>query len=176
MMPGLSPFRVVAHLAGFCAPSTVGLKHYQFWISPLDIHFTHDRISDAFRPPFGNIFDTSRELEQAKDSLPKELECIDVVWKEEYERWFAAGTFHSRLCMFRLLAIFTPDDVLRVQARRVPPGSVHWHLKDGTNKFSTQCQGDSGDVKGGWFVGKTESSVKWLAARESFKTLKAEQS
>lgn len=104
------------------------------------------------------------------DKIPKELECIDIVWREE--RWFVAGTFNRRLCMYRLLALFLPDKFRRIQVRRKDPVEVRWHLRDGRDKFSTECLGDYVQIRWGMWVGKDWNALQWREASDLHKRLK----
>jgi len=164
------------------APRITAEKRYwePFFISPLDVHFAHDTIKDAFRPPYPSILETLRKL--ATGSLQtQEVECIRVVWSEELEwrkgkgdnRWYVAGTFNRRLCMYRLLCIFFPERWRRIQVQRVPNDSVHWTLQSGRHKYSTECQGDAVEIRPGKFVGKTEDSVKWPEASDLLRSLRS---
>ena len=83
------------------------IRNYQtFWASPSEVHFTHDTISDCFRDFKKDgklmqdltILDSCEELAAAPTAIPKDLERIDVVWIDD--RWYVAGTFNRRLCMF----------------------------------------------------------------------------
>ena len=74
-----------------------------WFVSPLDVRFTHDSISDHFQPFLKvgqlrrlSILDSIKELLQPIEA-PRELEIIDVVWHKGL--LYVAGTFNRRLCM-----------------------------------------------------------------------------
>ncbi|CAE8623007.1 unnamed protein product, partial [Polarella glacialis] len=122
-------------------------KNYdKFWVSANDVHFTHNYISDHFQPitlKDGTKIHNKKILDNVEDfaaatGIPTELEQIDVVWKKD--RWFVAGTFNRRLCMYRLLTLFVPEKFPKIQLRRVPHESVKWEYF-GRHKYSTECRG-----------------------------------
>eukprot|EP00928_Gymnodinium_smaydae_P036222 TRINITY_DN25341_c0_g1_i1.p1 TRINITY_DN25341_c0_g1~~TRINITY_DN25341_c0_g1_i1.p1 ORF type:complete len:954 (-),score=142.69 TRINITY_DN25341_c0_g1_i1:126-2987(-) len=149
-----------------------------FFMSPLDIHFAHDTISETFQAPFRGILDTLKELVKG-DLTTQEVECIRIVWSEDVDfrkgqgdaRWYVAGTYNRRLCMYRLLSIFLPKQWSRVQVYRVPADTVKWTYNN-RHKFSTNCRGEHVQVRGRGCVGKSEDSVSWFAAIDMFKRLR----
>merc|ERR1712194_847481 len=84
-----------------------------WFVSPLDICFTHDSISACFKPFLKDgkmqdltVLDSVQQLMRPGEE-PRELEILEVVWHKS--KLFVAGTYNRRLCMYRLLAIFAPD-------------------------------------------------------------------
>ena len=153
------------------------IRNYQtFWASPSEVHFTHDTIIDYFRDFKKDgklmqdltILDSCEVLAAAPTAIPKDLERIDVVWIDD--RWYVAGTFNRRLCMFRLLMIYLPQDFPKFQVRRVPYDKVTWTLRDGRPKMSTTCKGAGVSVRPRpeTWVGKTRSEVHWPDADNLF--------
>merc|ERR1712205_205231 len=71
------------------------------WISPLDIHFTHDNINSVFtkfKDPKTHkllepsLLDTVKQC--IKEEVPESVEMIDVVWHNG--KIHVAGTFNRR--------------------------------------------------------------------------------
>eukprot|EP00440_Ansanella_granifera_P003252 gb/GFBE01003543.1/.p1 GENE.gb/GFBE01003543.1/~~gb/GFBE01003543.1/.p1 ORF type:complete len:280 (+),score=24.00 gb/GFBE01003543.1/:1-840(+) len=154
----------------------VGSKH---WISPLKVHFTHQRISFSFKKgeaAFGwrrpSILDTMRHLMLGEE--PPELDCLDVVWHQG--RIFVAGSGNRRLCMWRLLAIFQPERWGMMRVRFVNMTDRHVRFEQA---YDTECQGNYVEVRWGFKVGKSKDGdvlgedpgVVWPQARQLFETL-----
>ncbi|CAE8660216.1 unnamed protein product, partial [Polarella glacialis] len=145
-------------------------KNYdKFWVSANDVHFTHNYISDHFQPitlKDGTKIHNKKILDNVEDfaaatGIPTELEQIDVVWKKD--RWFVAGTFNRRLCMYRLLTLFVPEKFPKIQLRRVPHESVKWEYF-GRHKYSTECRGvwvQVGGQHSNKYVDKTDEKLQW---------------
>ncbi|CAL1140540.1 unnamed protein product [Cladocopium goreaui] len=99
----------------------------QFFVSPLDVRFTHDSISECFSPYVKDgeqltnkerlkVLSSAKELLDG-DEEPKALEMLDVVWYQK--ELYVAGTFNRRLCMYRLLALFATErfGLIKVQVK-----------------------------------------------------------
>eukprot|EP00927_Polykrikos_kofoidii_P058449 TRINITY_DN5297_c0_g1_i1.p1 TRINITY_DN5297_c0_g1~~TRINITY_DN5297_c0_g1_i1.p1 ORF type:complete len:1029 (-),score=202.14 TRINITY_DN5297_c0_g1_i1:321-3407(-) len=140
-----------------------------FWISPLDIHFTHNNINPKFTQDSNftqdlSLLDTLREC-LGKSGVPKPVERIDVIWHED--KVYVAGTFNRRLCVHRLLAIFFNRKV-RVEFVLQSRKEKVFMRGDGQTKLSTECGGNWIEVRyskesgGPHYVGKQlEADPRW---------------
>lgn len=140
----------------------------QWFVSPLDIRFTHDRISEHFRPFTKDnvemvrlsILDSAVEL--LHSDYVRGLDMIDVVWHEG--NLFVAGTFNRRLCMYRLLAIFAPDRFGLIKVRIVEKHGRKVHFYD---KLSTRCNGKWVQIGHVRSVGVARIDVHWPEAHQA---------
>ncbi len=77
-----------------CRPPVASRVGRTFWVSPLDIRFTHDSVKALFRDYYDQnekahrchqgILDSLREVlrQQAAGLVPVSLECLDVCWAD----------------------------------------------------------------------------------------------
>ncbi|CAE7246173.1 true [Symbiodinium sp. CCMP2592] len=145
------------------------------WLSPLRVHFTHASISEHFKKEessFGwrkpRILDTVQQLLQGVE--PEELDCLEVVWHQG--RVYVAGSGNRRLCVWRLLCLFYPQQWAAVKVKFKNRGDPRIHFKAA---FDTTCSGDFVQVRRGRFVGKTlepcgdDPGVVWTEAWDLLK-------
>jgi hypothetical protein len=99
-----------------------------------------------------SILDTA--LECIKVKVPPKIEVLDVVWYDD--RIHVAGTFNRRLCVWRLLCLFRPDDFRYMKVRFIPESKREraFRHSGGGSKYSTGCQGDWIEIRRRKFVGK----------------------
>eukprot|EP00435_Cladocopium_sp_Y103_P049238 s2040_g14.t1 len=150
----------------------------QFFVSPLDVRFTHDSISECFAPYVKDgeqLTDKERlkVLSSAKELLdgdeePKALEMLDVVWYQN--NLYVAGTFNRRLCMYRLLALFATErfGLIKVQVKSQDD------LRGKFNKsLTTKCKGQVVKIRTQnnnseeFQVGESREELHWPEAVEA---------
>ncbi|CAE8624260.1 unnamed protein product [Polarella glacialis] len=148
-----------------------------WFVSPLDIRFTHNSICDHFLPFEKDgevrrlsILDSIQELLRPFEE-PKELQIIDVVWHEG--NLHVAGTFNRRLCMYRLLALFASERFGLIKVRVLNKDLPRLRFDE---KLTTRCEGLTVEVRYGRqrqeqqqqqrFVGCSREEVLWNEARE----------
>jgi len=139
------------------------------FISPLDIHFTHDNINPEFSPFLDAVTGKRRHptlLQTIQDCLgkkvPDQVDMLDVVWHQN--KIFLAGTFNRRLCVWRLLCIFFPERFARVKVKFKPEREKEklFTHRTGETKFSTKCKGDWIEIRWNHFVGKQrDTHPRW---------------
>lgn len=141
----------------------------EWFISPLEIRFTHDVINSEFRPFYKDgqyhkhqsILDSVWEMLRSQNE-PPQLRKIDVVWHND--QIYVAGTFNRRLCMYRLLAIFHPSrfGLITVRVQEITPQMKF------QRKLSTKCEGRFVEVRQAgvkqWIVGQTREDLRWPEA------------
>lgn len=154
-------------------PSRKEMLPGTFWfVSPLDIGFMHDSISECFNPyrkaeEGGRQVDDKEELKiltSARELLekgeePRALEVLDVTWYRD--RLYVAGTFNRRLCMYRLLAIFAAERFGLIKVHMVSADEMRLKLKE---RFTTTCEGRWVEIRPGGRVGQTRDEVRWPEA------------
>jgi len=153
------PKPVVAHPATPAASRTTGSRlpkpplpkqaevrgNFTYFISPFDVHFTQDSIGvnfsaqddDPTKKP--SLMETAMEC--IKEGIPDKIEILDVVWHEG--KVYVAGSFNRRLCVYRLLNIFFPQDFRAMKVRFKPEREKDklFRFTNGDNRFTTYCQG-----------------------------------
>lgn len=131
-----------------CLPYSVHM------ISPLDLHFTQQKVSERFRPfVLGSVKKDVSILDSVNEMVtgtaPHDLESLDVVWHEDCI--FVAGSGNRRLTMWRLLALLCPKHWSRMKVRFLPKD--HHRVKF-DRYFDTTCNGNWIEVRHRRFVGK----------------------
>ena len=143
------------------------------FVSPLDVRFTHDSISECFGFYFKDgVQITEREelkvLSSAKELLrgdeePKALEMLDVVWYKNH--LYVAGTFNRRLCMYRLLALFATErfGLIKVHVKSQDELREKWK-----RSYTTKCEGRLVTIRSReeYRVGQCRDELYWPEAVE----------
>jgi hypothetical protein len=138
------------------------IKCYQvFSMSPLEIRFSHARVSDKFQGEFKgrqragvSILDLVEDL--VKDRHSQEFTCMDVVWvvDEFGGYWAVTGAFNQHLVICRLLAMLLAkapkeleqhskkqDRFYKVKVRRLPSENLSSLFEYDLGKVPTPCRG-----------------------------------
>ncbi|CAK9053277.1 unnamed protein product [Durusdinium trenchii] len=145
-----------------------------WFVSPLDIRFTHDSISECFAPYTKDgveikereqlkILSSAQELLDTAQE-PKALELLEVMWYKN--QLYVAGTFNRRLCMYRLLALFATErfGLIKVRVKH------HEDLKSKLAQcFTTECEGRYVSIRSNETidplqVGQTPHELHWPEA------------
>lgn len=150
----------------------------QFFVSPLDVRFTHDSISECFAPYVKDgeqltnkerlkVLSSAKELLDG-DEEPKALEMLDVVWYQK--ELYVAGTFNRRLCMYRLLALFATErfGLIKVQVK-----SQDELRQKFSKSLTTKCKGQTVKIRTQnnnseeFQVGQSREELHWPEAVEA---------
>lgn len=115
-----------------------------YFVSPLDVHFTQDSVSEIFSSQDDDPTKQPSLLETAaeciKDGIPEKIEILDVIWYEG--KVYVAGSFNRRLCVYRLLSIFAGLRTMKVRFQPERNREKLFKFASGKNRFTTECEGN----------------------------------